>query len=179
MCEREVWVTIGDTSRNTGLNPMPEPVAKRGQPNFLGGTFALGNFRCRGHSGNGGHVFCAWPAHVFVGSPMDDAAYRDARSKKKRTRAGGTMEFVSGQRDSSHPEIVWAERQLSETLDGVAVETNAPLMADCGELLNRLDRPGLIVCVHDGNQHGIPAQGGLEIPGIHAAMAVNFEDAHV
>ena len=52
-------------------------------------------------------------------------------------------------------------------------------MADCGELLNRLDRPGLIVCVHDGNEHGIPAQGGLEILGIHAAMAVNFEDAHV
>jgi hypothetical protein len=59
------------------------------------------------------------------------------------------------------------------------VKADTALAANRGEFFDGLDGSSLIVCVHHGNENGLPAKGGLEILGIHASSSVNRQDSEV
>ncbi len=55
------------------------------------------------------------------------------------------------------------------------MKADATLAADRGEFFDWLNRSGFIVCVHHGDKNRVRAQGGLEIFGIDAAEAINWQ----
>ena len=86
---------------------------------------------------------------------------------------------MSSKGNRGSAQIAWPDGQFSKSLNGVGVKADAAFAAYCGEFLDQLDCPRLVVRVHDGDKHRIRTQGGLEISGIDTSFAVNGKDREV
>jgi hypothetical protein len=86
---------------------------------------------------------------------------------------------MSSKGNRGSAQIAWPDRQFSKSLYGVGVKADAVFAAYCGEFLDRLDCPRLVVRVHDGDKNRIRTQSGLEISGIETPCVVNGKDREV
>ena len=67
----------------------------------------------------------------------------------------GPVELVGRGAQEIDVELIRRKREMAEGLDGVGMETDAPLAGEPADLGDRLDRPDLVVGVHDGDENGL------------------------
>ena len=68
--------------------------------------------------------------------------------------------------------------QLAHGLHAVGVEKDAGLAGDARDLGERLHRSQLVVGVHDGDKHGLGAQGAADVAGGNQAVGGDADARH-
>ena len=70
-------------------------------------------------------------------------------------------------------QVVYRKRQVTQGLDGVSVQRNAPFPGDPPDFRNGLDRADLVVGVHDGDQDRLAGDRLPDFIGIDEAVAID------
>ena len=68
---------------------------------------------------------------------------------------------------------------LAQALRRVGVKQGAALVCDLCEFLNRVDRPYLVVGVHDRHELGVGSHGRTQVVGVDMAGLTRIEDRDV
>ena len=97
---------------------------------------------------------------------------RSATAHDQRARALGPSDLVRGDHQVVGLERLGVDRHLARALDGVAQETRAASMRPRGRLRHRLERSGLVVGEHQGEQHGV-LRKAIEAGGVEHAPAIH------
>ena len=94
--------------------------------------------------------------------PVDATGRVDPETVRKAIRPDTVLVSVMAANNEVGVELVdVGERQLAESLDGIAVEENPALPAECSDLGDRLDGSDLVVRGHDRNQHRVGPEAVL------------------
>jgi hypothetical protein len=83
---------------------------------------------------------------------------------------------VSGDRQEVDAEHAHARRDLSDRLRRIGVEGHAALACDARAGLDGLDRPDLIVCVHDGHERSARRDRSPKIVWVDAPRTIDREN---
>ena len=88
----------------------------------------------------------SWPAPTITGHE------RGAASHVQGSDSLGCIELVTGDGEQVDAQIVNIHRDLADRLGGVGVDERAALLGHGRQFPDRLDRSGLVVGVHDGDE---------------------------
>jgi len=87
----------------------------------------------------------------------------------------GRVELVARDREEIDAELVDLRRDLADRLGGVGVEQDAALAGDGAHGLNRLDRPDLVVRVHDAHEDRSRCDRPAHVIGVDATGPIYVE----
>jgi len=89
------------------------------------------------------------------------------------------VEFVAGEREQIHRQLLHIERQAPGGLHGVGVEQRALLAGNVPQCRNGLQRAHLALAVNDRDQDSIGLQGRFQIRWSHAPAAIHGQARHL
>jgi hypothetical protein len=70
------------------------------------------------------------------------------------------------------------DRDAADGLHSVGVDWNTPLGRQCRQLANRLNRPGLVVCQHQGNESRLSAKQCGHLNCVGKPLAIDWCPIH-
>ena len=111
-----------------------------------------------------GDVFGPGPQARFVPRAVQHRLQCDAVADVQRADAFGGVHLVPGDRQQIDLQLIDLRADLADRLRGVGVQRNLVLVADGGDLPQRLDRADLVVGVHDADQQRIGPDGRAARP---------------
>ena len=88
---------------------------------------------------------------------------------EERADPFGGVQLVAGERQKIDAELRHVDGDLADRLDGVCVQmevllsASAPFCNQGADLFERLNRPGLVVGEHDGDQNRLVRKGGADV----------------
>ena len=97
---------------------------------------------------NAGHVFSTCSAAIFLARAPDQRGKRRSAVHIERPCPFWPMQLMGGNGEVIHAQLFHHKDRLTRQLNGIAVKQHAPRPADGGDLGNRPDYPGLVVCSH-------------------------------
>ena len=121
-----------------------------------------------------GNVFGAGAAVAFVMAAVKLRSERRAGADVERADALGAINFVRGDGEQIHAEVIHVERELAGGLHGVAVEVHIRFGGDAADFFDGLNRAEFIVCVHHADENCFGAQRAANFFGIDDARAPDW-----
>src|SRR5262245_8577451 len=140
-----------DPAAECRLQPLPEPVAERA---YAGHRREISN-ELAGHAKSGGEqdAFRTRTAPALVPRPVDERLQQGAATNIKRADSLWRIDFMTGNAEQVDTERVHIGGNLPDRLCSVGVEDNAALAGDAAHLDDGLDRPHLVVGMHDADEN--------------------------
>ncbi len=117
------------------------------------------------------------PALLF--SAVDERIDDDALLHVQGADALRSVDLVPGEREEVDVQLLHVDRNPADRLRGVRMEEHAATVCDPHQVRYRLDRAGLVVCHHDGDEQGVGPQLRLEIVRPDPAVPVHRQVRHV
>src|SRR5262245_8025154 len=128
---------------------------------------------------NVGHIFCARAPSSFLTRSMKHTMERCAGPHVERTDSFWRVNFVTDERQQIDAEFIHIRLDLACGLRRVGMKKHAVFVSDRGEFGDRLNRTGLVVCMHDGNEDGLGCDRVGKSLRIHKACSVYLQKRHV
>ncbi len=122
------------------------------------------------------HVLGAGPAPRLVPGTVHEGLEPRTAPDVEGADSLGRVELVPRDREEVHTEVVNPRRDLPGALRGVGVHEHAGRAGDGSDLLDGLDRPDLVVGVHDADEDGARGDGAADGLGIDSSLAVHADD---
>jgi hypothetical protein len=128
----------------------------------------------RGTEGGGeGDVLGAGANAAFLSPSADQWFESDALADVERGDALRGLHLVAdnGQQVDAQPST--SKRDLTDALGGGGVQEDPVRSCDLGDVVDRLQGAGLVVGVHDGDEHRVRRQGGTNVGWVEATEVVD------
>ena len=131
------------------------------------------------HPGRAGDVGGAGPVAALLRAAMHERGGHDAVRAHEGAHAARPVELVG--RDAHEVKAVAREVDLhmAGSLHGVGVEERAALAAHAADVAHGLQRPNLVVGIHERDQAGVLAHGGLHGLHVHDAKLVRLNERNL
>lgn len=140
----------------------------------------MGEFGGLAHADEGGDIFGAAAAIVFLGAAALPGLPASAAADVEGAGAFGAVEFVGGDREEVEGEVTEVEGDFAGGLDCVNMEGDVVFSAEFAECANVKEGAGFVVGPHDAGECDIGILEG-EFEGVEAEAAVkvdgDFDDA--
>jgi hypothetical protein len=114
----------------------------------------------------------------FVAGAVEQRFQHNAFSNEQCSDALGCVELVSGDRKQVDAQRVYVGGDLSDRLSGIGVAEHTVLTCDPSDFRDRLNRPNLIVRMHDRDEGGIWANGPRNRSWINATMSIDGQSGN-
>jgi hypothetical protein len=153
-----------------------EAIAKAGQANRFRGERRRGQPRGDPKPGETGNIFRARPPVPLLLSTGERGVYARAAPDPEHADALRAAELVGRQRKEVGLERPDVNGNLPDRLYGVGVDQDTAPAGDRGDAGDRLDRPDLVIGVHDGHECGIRADGDFHVDGRHDTRFIDGDE---
>ena len=100
-------------------------------------------------------AFRARTPTALVPGSMDQRLNRRSSPNIKRPHTLGRVDLVAGNCEQIDTQGIDAGRNLTHGLRGICMQQNTVIACDAAYLLDRLNRPNLVVRVHDADEDGL------------------------
>ena len=123
-----------------------------------------------------GDVLRPGPEPALLFAAVDERGYADPLLHVERSDALRAVYLVPGEGQEVHVEVDRIHRHLPDRLGRVGVEEGAVVVGYPHQFPDGLDRPGLVVRHHDGDEESLRADQALEIGRVDPAGAVHRQE---
>ena len=159
------------------LERAEEAIAEGGGAGGFGGHFAGADSGGLAEADDGGDVERAGAETGFMAAAFNlRGQAHPGAADVERAGALGAVDFVGAERHQGNAVGGDIERELAESLNGVAVERHVFLTADGADFTDGLDDADFVIGVHDADEAGFGADGGAELVEINEAVRAGLED---
>ena len=159
-------------------DPLDEAVPERGEPHHLLLKRRRGQLHRLPETDDPGDVLRGCPAAAFLIAAVHER--RDPRSLPdvEQPHSLRPVELVRRGAQQIDVQLIHRKRQMAEGLDRVRMKTDPLFLRDPADLGDGLDRPDLVVRMHDGDEDG-PVRDRLHhVRRIDQAVLIHGEISH-
>ena len=156
-----------------------QPIPQGGDPPVVLRAPLLGQLQGGGRPHDAGHVLRPRSTIALVGAARLDGQETEPPAGVEDAHPLGPVELMGREGEKIHVEGIDIQIEGTSRLDCVRVEGDPPLPGDPPDLGDGLDRPHLVVGVHDGDEGGPVGDGPSHVVGIHAAVRVHGQVGHL
>ncbi len=115
------------------------------------------------------------PAAVYLrGDPHARVAFPDV----ERTDSLGTVDLMGCKRHEVNAHGLYIDRDLADTLCGIAMKEDTSRFGDFADLRDRINRPDFVIRQHDRDQDCFVGDGVLHVLWVHHAVFIHRQVGH-
>ncbi len=134
--------------------------------------------KCSCHADDSSNILCTCTLAALLGAALDQRGNQQSLACIECANTLRSMELVSSERKHVAADILYVNRNMTDSLDGVSMEKDTVFVTDSSNLLDRLKGSDLIVRHHDGNQRSVRADSLSYRFRINSAFAVNRQQSY-